>query len=112
VSLRVGGAAMADEALVAIVRGAVAAVPGARLDTPGRVSRVLPGRRNPVEWELADQTVAFDVDLACAYGQVLPEVAAAVRAHVAAAVTQMTGLTVRAVDVTVTGLDRPGEAER
>ena len=30
-----------------IVRGAVASVSGARLDAPGRVSRVLPGRRGP-----------------------------------------------------------------
>ena len=49
-SVRLGGATVADEAIVSMVRGAVAGVPGARLDPPGRVSRVLPGRRGPVEW--------------------------------------------------------------
>ena len=46
--LRLGTATVADEALETIVRGAVASVSGARLDAPGRVARVLPGRRGPV----------------------------------------------------------------
>lgn len=105
-SVRVTGAVMADEAMVSIVRGAVAAEPGARLDTPGRISRVLPGRRGPVSWEIDDSGMRVDVDLAVSYGTVIPAAAEGVRRRVAEAVTQMTGLDVRSVDVTITGLDR------
>ena len=105
-SVRVAGAVMADEAMVSIVRGAVAAEAGARLDTPGRISRVLPGRRGPVSWEIDGGGVRLDVDLAVGYGTVIPTAADGVRRRVAEAVTQMTGLEVRSVDVTVTGLDR------
>jgi uncharacterized alkaline shock family protein YloU len=108
VSVRVGGATVADEAIVSMVRGAVAGVPGARLDLPGRVSRVIPGRRGPVEWALKGQAITFDVDVCAAYGCVLPRVAASVRDAVAGHVGAMTGLDVRVVDVTVTGIDRSG----
>ncbi len=50
--------------------------------------------------------VRLDVDLAVGYGTVIPTAAEGVRRRVAEAVTQMTGLEVRSVDVTVTGLDR------
>ncbi len=107
-SVRLGTTTVADEAIVSIVRGAVAGVPGARLDLPGRVSRVLPGRRGPVEWVVKGETIAFDVDVCAGYGRVLPQdrrIGARRRAeHVAA----MTGLQVRVVDVTVTAIDRVG----
>jgi uncharacterized alkaline shock family protein YloU len=108
VSVRLGTATVADEAIVSIVRGAVAGVPGARLDLPGRVSRVLPGRRGPVEWAVKGGTIAFDVDVCAAYGRVLPALAISVRDAVADHVARMTGLEVRVVDVTVTGIDRNG----
>jgi uncharacterized alkaline shock family protein YloU len=111
VSVRLGTATVADEAIVSMVRGAVAGIPGARLDLPGRVSRVIPGRRGPVEWTVKRGTIAFDVEVCAAYGTVLPRVAEAVRDAVAANVSTMTGLEVRVVDVTVTGIDRAG-AER
>jgi uncharacterized alkaline shock family protein YloU len=111
VSVRLGGATVADEAIVSMVRGAVSGVPGARLDLPGRVSRVIPGRRGPVEWALKGRAITFDVDVCAAYGCVLPQLAASVRDAVAEHVGAMTGLDVRVVDVTVTGIDRSG-AER
>ncbi len=110
-TVRLGGATVADEAIVSIVRGAVAGVPGARLDLPGRVSRVLPGRRGPVEWVVKGGTIAFDVDVCAGYGCVLPQLACSVREAVAEHVGAMTGLEVRVVDVTVTAIDRNG-AER
>ena len=61
-SVRLGGATVADEAIVSIVRGAVAGVPGARLDLPGRVSRVIPGRRGPVEWTVKGRTIEIQGD--------------------------------------------------
>jgi uncharacterized alkaline shock family protein YloU len=110
--IRLGEAQVADQALESIVRLAVESVPGARLDTPGRVSRVLPGRRGPVEWTLTGRVAAFDVDVVCEHGRVLPGLGEQVRAAVAEHVGGMTGLSVRAVDVTVTGLDRPREPAR
>jgi uncharacterized alkaline shock family protein YloU len=111
VSVRLGSATVADEAIVSIVRGAVAGVPGARLDLPGRVSRRLPGRRGPVEWAVKGGAITFDVDVCAGYGKVLPRLAESVRDAVSEHVETMTGLTVRVVDVTVTGIDRVG-AER
>ena len=105
-SVQLANATISDEALVSIVRGAVGRVEGVRLDQPGRVSRVLPGRRGAVSWELDTRGVAFDVDVAAAYGVPLRRAAADVREQVAAAVIGMTGLPVRSVDVTVTGVER------
>src|SRR6185437_2487274 len=107
-SVRLGGATVADEAIVSMVRGAVAGVPGARLDLPGRVSRRIPGLRGPVEWTVKGGAIGFDVDVCAAYGCVLPRLAVSVRDAVAEHVGAMTGLTVRVVDVTVTGIDRAG----
>ncbi len=110
--IRIGAAQVADEAIDSIVRGAVSQVPGARLESPGRVSRVLPGRRGPVEWSVTGGAAALAVEVVAGYGVVLPDVAAAVRGAIADAVTGMTGLQVRSVDVTVTGIDRDGESRR
>jgi len=107
-SVRLGGATVADEAIVSMVRGAVAGVPGARLDLPGRVSRVIPGRRGPVGWTVKGGTIAFEVEVCAAYGRVLPKLAESVRDAVAEHVGIMTGLDVRVVDVTVSGIDRSG----
>lgn len=103
---------MSDEAFEAIVRCAVARVGNVRLDDPGRVSRVLPGRRSAVEWTLGDGGFAIEVDVAATPGEVLPELAASVRRSVAGGVAAMTGRPVRSVDVTVTGLDRGEAGER
>jgi uncharacterized alkaline shock family protein YloU len=110
--LRLGTATVADDAIVSIVRGAVAGVAGARLDAPGRVARVLPGRRGPVAWQADRTSIAFDVDISATYGRVLPELAVAVRESVAEQVARMTGLEVRAVDVTVTEVARHEGLER
>jgi uncharacterized alkaline shock family protein YloU len=104
--IRLGAAQVSDQALESIVRLAVEGVAGARLDSPGRVSRVLPGRRGPVEWSVAGRVATFDVEVVAEHGRVLPQLGAAVRAAVAEHVATMTGLAVRSVDVTVTGLDR------
>jgi uncharacterized alkaline shock family protein YloU len=106
VSVRLDNAVLADEAIVSIVRGAIAQVDGVRLDRPGRVSRVLPGRRDAVSWEMGERGATFDVDVAAGYGVVLPRAAAEVRRCVAEAVATMTGIAVASVDVTVTGVER------
>jgi uncharacterized alkaline shock family protein YloU len=110
VSVRLTGAVVSDDAVVSIVRGAVGQVEGARLDRPSRIARVLPGRRDAVEWRVESEAISFDVDVAVAFGAPLPETARQVRQRVAEAVGGMTGLVVRSVEVTVTGIDR-AEAE-
>ena len=105
-SVQLTGAVVSDEAMTSIVRGAVSRVDGVRLDRPGRVSRALPGRRGAVSWEVDDRGVALDIDVAASYGVRLPQAAADVRDQVATAVLAMTGLSVRSVDVTVTGVER------
>jgi uncharacterized alkaline shock family protein YloU len=52
------------------------------------------------------------VDVAVVYGLPLPGTAERVRGSVASAIGSMTGLNVRAVDVTVTGLDRTEPGDR
>ena len=66
---------------------------------------MLPGRGDAVEWRLEHGALLLDLDVAVAYGSVLPDIARRVREQVAADVGSMTGLRVGAVDVTVTGLD-------
>jgi uncharacterized alkaline shock family protein YloU len=110
--IRLGAAQVADEAIDSIVHGAVRQVRGARLESPGRVSRVLPGRRGPVEWSVDGSAASFSVDVVAAYGIVLPELGTAVQRAVTSAVTSMTGLRVQSVDVTVVGIDRGPEQRR
>jgi len=110
--IRLGAAEVSDQAMGSIVRFAVESVPGARLDTPGRVSRVLPGRRGAVEWTVAGSVASVDVDVVAEHGRVLPELGDQVRTAVAEHLGRMTGLAVGTVDVTVTGLDHEREARR
>ena len=73
---------------------------------------MLPGRGGPVEWSIDGEAIRFDVDVAVGLRPAAARVGRArARAASPTAVGSMTGLSVRAVDVTVTGLDRT-EAER
>jgi len=91
-----GAITLADAALTNIVVQSAEAVDGARVRRARRkVSVELDGMRARVELELA-----------VAYGKVLPEVAQDVQVQVADALTRMCGLEVSAVDVTVEELDR------
>ena len=62
--------------------------------------------RRKLTLEIEDAQTRVGLELAVAYGKVLPEVAHEVQAQVAAALAAMCGLDVRAVDVTVGELDR------
>jgi uncharacterized alkaline shock family protein YloU len=91
-----GSVRVSEAALNEIVRRAVAAVDGARLRK---------GRRR-LDVELQDGRARADLQLAVAYGHVLPEVCRAVQEGVAAALSQMFDVEVDAVDVTVEQLER------
>jgi uncharacterized alkaline shock family protein YloU len=91
-----GSVRVSEVALTDIVRRAVESVEGARLRK---------GRRR-LGVELQDGRARAELQLAVAYGQVLPEIAAAVQEQVADALTQMCDVEVDAVDVTVEELVR------
>ena len=91
-----GAITVADAAMTQIVVQAVESVDGARIRRTRRKLDVeIEGRRAHVELELA-----------VAYGRVLPDVARDVQEEVTDALTRMCGLDVAAVDVTVEELDR------
>ena len=91
-----GAITVTDAALTHIVVQSAESVEGARVRRARRkVGVELDGRRARVELELA-----------VAYGKVLPDVAQDVQLRVTDALTQMCGLEVTAVDVTVEELDR------
>jgi uncharacterized alkaline shock family protein YloU len=93
-----GSVRLSEVALTEIVRRAVSSVDGARLRK---------GRRR-LGVELEDGRARADLQLAVAYGHVLPEVAAEVQERVADALTRMCDVDVEAVHVTVEELDRAG----
>jgi uncharacterized alkaline shock family protein YloU len=91
-----GSVRLSEVALTEIVRRAVSSVDGARLRK---------GRRR-LGVELQDGRARAELQLAVAYGRVLPEVASAVQERVADALVQMCDVEVEAVHVTVEELDR------
>jgi uncharacterized alkaline shock family protein YloU len=91
-----GSVRLSEVALTEIVRQAVASVDGARLRK---------GRRR-LGVELQDGRARAELQLAVAYGRVLPEVAGAVQERVADALVRMCDVEVEAVHVTVEELDR------
>jgi uncharacterized alkaline shock family protein YloU len=91
-----GSVRVSEAALSEIVRRAVASVEGARLRK---------GRRR-LGVELEGGRARAELQLAVAYGRVLPEVCAAVQERVADALGRMFEVEVEAVDVTVEQLER------
>lgn len=91
-----GTVTLTDAALGQIVIQAAEAVEGARVRKPKR----------HLEIEIADGHARVELELAVAYGHVLPDVAREVQERVADALEQMCALHVDAVDVSVEELDR------
>jgi uncharacterized alkaline shock family protein YloU len=85
------GVKVTDGALTQIVVGAAEAVDGARVRR----------RRRGVSVEIDGASAQVDLELAIAYGKVLPDVARDVQHQVGAALAHMCGVTVAAVDVSV-----------
>jgi Asp23 family, cell envelope-related function len=85
------GVRVTEGALTQIVVRAVEAVDGARVRRP----------RRKVDVEIEDGRAKVDLELAVAYGRVLPEVARAVQREVTDALTRMCDVTVDGVDVSI-----------
>jgi uncharacterized alkaline shock family protein YloU len=89
------GIKVTDGAMTQIVVRAVEGVEGARLRRA----------RRKVEVSIEDGRARVDLELAVAYGKVLPDVARDVQREVADALARMCGLTTDAVDVSVEELE-------
>jgi uncharacterized alkaline shock family protein YloU len=83
------------DALAGLVLSAAELVDGARARRP----------RRGLDISIDDGTVRVELELAARYGSVLPELARAVQASVAAALRSSAGLTVARVDVSIEELD-------
>jgi uncharacterized alkaline shock family protein YloU len=90
-----GTVTVTDAALAQIVLQAAEAVDGARVR---RAKRHL-------EISVADGRARVELELAVAYGQVLPDIARDVQQQVADALTGMCGVEIDAIDVSVEELD-------
>ena len=91
-----GSVTVTDAALGQIVLQAAEAVDGARVRRPKR----------HLEIAIADGHARVELELAVAYGHVLPDVAREVQEQVTDALQRMCALHVDAVDVSVEELDR------
>jgi uncharacterized alkaline shock family protein YloU len=85
------GVKLTDGALTQLVVRAVEGVEGARVRR----------RRRKVEVEIESGRARVDLELAVAYGKVLPDVARSVQREVTDALSRMCGVRVDAVDVSV-----------
>lgn len=92
-----GTVTITDAALVQLVSQAVESVEGARLRR---------GRRHRLVLELESGRARAELELAVAYGRVLPDVARQVQERVAEALQAMCGVVVDAIDVSVEELER------
>jgi uncharacterized alkaline shock family protein YloU len=90
-----GTITLTDAALASIVVQAAESVGGARVRR----------QRRKLGVELEGMRARVEIELAVAYGNVLPDVAQDVQVRVTDALTQMCGLEVSAVDVTIEELD-------
>ena len=86
---------VSERALVQLIDDAVAAVEGAHLR-----------RRRRLSLDLADGHARAELEIAVAYGNVLPDTARAVQERVGEALARTCGVEVDAVDVAVVELTR------
>ena len=90
-----GTVTITDAALTQVVVQAAESVEGARVRR----------QRRHLEIDVGEGRARVDLELAVAYGRVLPEVARAVQEEVAGALRTMCGLEVTAVDVAIEELE-------
>ncbi len=95
--------AISPDVLYGIVQLALEEVEGVRpIQPPARVGEFLGGRRSRgISVERDGQHVWVDLTLAVTYGKVIPKVAVAAQRAVREAVSSMTGLDVKSVNVAV-----------
>lgn len=114
-----GKITVADEVVEKVTALAARQVPGVA-DLGGDLARIFETARNTiglgskrasqgVRAEIQDGMVAIDITIVIVYGHVVMEVAAEVQSSVATSVSQMLGMEVVEVNVTVDDVRLPGE---
>ncbi len=100
---------ISKDVLVGITSLALESVKGVNPVTPpARVGEVLAGKRlKEINVTRQDDTVEIDISLNIDYGRVIPDVAKEAQRAVAENITAMTGLKVKAVNVTVQSIVLP-----
>jgi len=103
--------AISADVLYGIVQLALEDVDGVRpIQPPARVGEFLGGRRSRgIAVERDGDDVWVDLTLAVTYGKVIPKVAVSAQRAVREAVTSMTGLEVRSVNVAVEDVELADE---
>ncbi|GIW26523.1 Asp23/Gls24 family envelope stress response protein [Meiothermus sp.] len=99
---------LSESALVSLVVLALEGQKGLRLAQPGTrsVGDVLSGRRSrPVRLEREGESLTVDLNVSVDYGRPVLEIAKEAQKTVAEALTASTGLKVKAVNVTVVGVE-------
>ncbi|AJT69012.1 Asp23/Gls24 family envelope stress response protein [Streptomyces chattanoogensis] len=91
----------------ALGSGLARSVGALRKRVPGGPSTTVHG----VKVEVGEKQAAVDLDLIVEYGEIIPDVAGAVRENVIAAVERMTGFEVVEVNTVVSDVKLPEEAE-
>ena len=102
---------ISKDVLVGIANIALEGVRGATaVNPPVNVGEVLSGKRpKDININRSGADVTVDVSVNVDYGKVIPEVAKEVQRAVAENIEVMTGLSVKAVNVTVQSIVLPGE---
>jgi uncharacterized alkaline shock family protein YloU len=102
---------ISQDALYGIAQLALDTVDGVKPMASLRIGEILSGRRaRGIRVERSGDSVAIDLHVRVLYGLEIPWVAREAQRAVREAVTSMTGLKVRSVDVTVEAVDVPEAA--
>lgn len=106
------GLELGQDVLFGIAQLALDQVDGVKpVAPPARVGEFLTGRRaKGIRVERDGDEVVIELHVTVRYGLRIPDVVERAQAEVREAVASMTGLPVRAVAVTVVGIDLPAEA--
>jgi uncharacterized alkaline shock family protein YloU len=104
---------ISDDVIVTIAATVLSEVRGVASVPGGIVSGILwrKGASKGIKVEASDQEVVIDVALVMDYGAKIPEVAAQVQSKIRRAVEEITGMYVRAVNVSVQGMRLPDTAQ-
>lgn len=104
---------ISDDVIVTIVATVLSEVEGVASVPGGIVSGILgrKGAAKGIKVEASDQEITIDVAVTLNYGIKIPDVAAEIQSKIRDAVEEMTGMYVRAVNVSVQGMRLPETVE-
>lgn len=100
---------LSEDALTTIIADAISQIDGIAESAGaiGTIPRFIGKHRRVrnLKIDINDRTIALNLEIGILYGFVIPEVAGAAQKAIKQAVESMTGLTVRAVDITISNIE-------